>query len=68
MGVFKFGFEETDRRATNSVLAEQSGLSRPSQQMPVSSSGAFQLVLDSHIIFQVQNCTNVEARKVLRNE
>ena len=36
--------------------------------MSDSPSGAFQLLLDIHIIFLIRNCTNVEARKVLRNE
>ena len=36
--------------------------------MSDSPSGAFQLLLDIHIIFLIRNCANVEARKVLRNE
>ena len=36
--------------------------------MSDSPSGAFQLLLDSHIISFIQNCTNVEARDVLRDK
>ena len=35
--------------------------------MSYSPSGVFQLLLGCHIIFRIQSCTNVEARKVLRN-
>ena len=58
-----FGSEERRRRATRNSLTEQSGLSRRSRQMSDSPSGAFQLLLDIHIIFLIRNCTNVEARK-----
>ena len=63
-----FGSEERRRRATRNSLTEQSGLCRRSRQISDSPSGAFQLLLDIHIIFLIRNCTNVEARKVLRNE
>ena len=36
--------------------------------MSDSPSGAFQLLLDIYIIFPIQSCTNVEARKVLCNK
>ena len=59
--VFKrFGFDERGRRAMHNVLTEQSGLSSASRQMLNSLSGAFQLLLDSHIISFIQNCTNVK--------
>ena len=56
------------KRATHNVLTEQSGLSRWSRQMSDSFLSAFQLLLNSHIISLIQNCTNVEAQKVLRKD
>ena len=52
----------------HNVLTEQSGLSERSRQMSDSSSGAFQLLLDSHIISLIQSCANAEAQKVLRKD
>ena len=56
------------RRATHNVLTKQQGLSRPSRQMSDSPLGAFHLELDSRAISLTENCTNMEAQKVLCNE
>ena len=60
-----FGSNERRRRAMHNVLTEESDLFRRSRQMSDPPSDAFQLLLNSHIISLIQNCTNVEARNVL---
>ena len=50
------------------VLTEQLGLSRFALKMADSPVGAFQIIFDNHMIKCIQQCTNVEARKVLGNE
>ena len=47
---------------------QESGLSRFALRMTDSSVGAFQVTVDSHMLKHIQQCTNVEARKVLGNE
>ena len=62
------GSESRGRRAARNVLTEEAGLSRRSRQLSDSPLGAFLLLMDSHMISLVQNCTNVEARRVLSNK
>ena len=60
--------ENRGRRAARNVLTEEAGLSRRSRQLLDSPLGAFLLLMDSHMTSLVQNCTNVEARRVLSNK
>ena len=62
------GSESRGRRAARNVLTEEAGLSRRSRQLSDSPLGAFLLLMDSDMISLVQNCTNVEARRVLSNK
>ena len=62
------GSESRGRRAARNVLTEEAGLFRRSRQLSDSLLGAFLLLVDSHMISLVQNCTNVEARRVLSNK
>ena len=64
----EFGVEARQRRAVQNVLPEQSGLSRFAFRMADSPAGTFQVIFDSHMLKHIQQCTNVEARKVLSNE
>ena len=62
------GSESRGRRAARNVLTEEAGLSRRTRQLSDSPLGAFLLLMNSHMISLVQNCTNVEARRVLSNK
>ena len=64
----KFGVEARGRRAAQNILTEQSGLSRFTLRMADSTVGAFQIIFDNHMLKHIQQCTNVEAGKVLGNE
>ena len=64
----EFGVEARGRRAVQNVLTEQSGLSGFALRMADSPVGAFQVLFDNHMLKHIQQCTNVEARKVLGNE
>ena len=50
------------------VLTEQLDLSRFALKMADSLVGAFQIIFDNHMLKCIQQCTNVEARKVLGNK
>ena len=62
------GSESRGRRAARNVLTKEAGLSRRSRQLSDSPLAAFLLLMDSLMISLVQNCTNVEARRVLSNK
>ena len=62
------GSESRGRRAARNVLTEEAGLSRRSRQLSDSPLDAFLLLMDSYMISLVQNCTNVEAQRVLSNK
>ena len=64
----EFGVEARGRRTAQNALTEQSGLSRFALRMADSPVGAFQVLFDSHMLKHIQQCTNVEARRVLGNE
>ena len=64
----EFGVEARGKRAAQNVLTEQSGLSRFALRMADSPVGAFQVLFDNHMLKHIQQCTNVEARRVLGNE
>ena len=63
----EFGLEARGRRAAQNVLTEQSGLSRFALRMADSPVSAFQIIFDNHMPTYIQQCTNVEARRVLGN-
>ena len=56
-----------ERLTSQSVLTKVSGRARRTGLMGDSLSGVFELILGNCIISQIQNCTNVEARRVLLN-
>ena len=64
----EFGVEARGRHAAQNFLTEQSGLSRFALTMAYFRVGAFQVIFDSHMLKHIQQCTNVEARRVLGNE
>ena len=64
----EFCVEARGRRAAQNVLTDQSGLSRFALRMADSSVGAFQVILVNHMLKHIQQCTNVEAWRVLGNE
>ena len=66
----EFGVEARGRHTAQNVLTEQSGLSRFALRMADSPVGAFQVLFDNHVlkVKHIQQCTNVEARRVLGNE
>ena len=63
----EFGLEARGRRAAQNFLTEQSGLSRFALRRAESPIGAFQIIFDNHMPKYIQQCTNVEARRVLGN-
>ena len=63
-----FGVEARGRCAAHNVLTEQSGLSRCTLRMADFPVRAFQVIVDDHMFKQIQQCANVEARRVLGNE
>ena len=64
----KFGVEARGRHTAQNVLTEQSGLSRFALRMADSPVGCFQVLFDNHMLKHIQQCTNVESRRVLDNE
>ena len=64
----EFGVEARDRRAAQNVVTEQSGLSRFAFRMVDSPVGTYQVIFDNYMLKRIQQCTNVEARRVLGNE
>ena len=65
--IINFGVEEKARQAAQNVVTKLSGLSRWSRQMVDFPLGAFKPIFDNYIFSQIQNCTNVEACRVLEN-
>ena len=65
--MINFSIEGRGRQAAQNVVTELSGLSRRSGQMADSPMDAFKLIFDNYIFSHIQNCTNVEARRVLEN-
>ena len=64
----KFGAEARGRRAAQNVLIEQSGLSRFALGTADSLFDAFQVIYDNRKLKHIQQCTNVEAWKILGKE
>ena len=64
----EFGEEALGRRGAQNIVTEQSGLSRFAFRMVDSPAGAFQVIFDNYMLKHIQQCTNVEARRVLGNE
>ena len=60
----EFSLKARERRAAQNVLTEQSRLSRFALRRADSPVGAFQIIFDNHIPKYIQQCTNVEARRV----
>ena len=64
----EFGVETQRGRAAQNVLTKQSGLSRFALCMADYSVTAYQVIFNNHMLKLIQQCTNVEARRVLGNE
>ena len=64
----EFGAEARGRRTAQNGLTVQSGFSRFALRMAGFPVGAFQIIFDNHMLKHIQQCTNVEARRVLGNK
>ena len=61
----EFGVEARVRRAAQNVLTRQSGLSGFAFRMADSPVSACQVIFDNHMLKHIQQCTNVEPRRIL---
>ena len=64
----EFGVEARESRTTQNVLTKLSGLSRFALKMADSPVGAFQVIVDDYMLKHIQQCTNIQAQRVLGNE